>query len=325
MTLFKKNSGKELKRLLRGKNVHISMDWDADGISAGALIYHFLADICTITYSATRYQKKMPKSDFYIFVDCKPTKKISVNKTIIIDHHIYKRKAIFKIHQRAQSSTLLIFDHLFADTTDPYILFLTLIGYFGDDGKKENIPAKLLTRAKKYIPELLQLEKGISGDRFVIEKYTATLNVGKRMHWSGDLPFELLRTITEYKELTNKTHPIAKELEILRRTLKHIPNIEVILQDTGTLLFGEITHPANIQGWLCKKYLDTKPVLIINTHDKNIHGSLRVPDDDSSSAIKIVKKIARAIPGTDAGGHEKAAGFKTSSKNYAKFINTISE
>lgn len=315
-----------LLSLIKGKKVHISMDWDADGVAAGALICHLLSAYSTITYSASRYATAFPKSDYYIFIDRKPRENIPPKKVILIDHHFYKleKKPIFILQEKAQSSTIIVYNKLVKDTKDPFVIFLILLGYFGDYGKREKIPNSLLTHAKKLLPELMILEKEKYGTRYKIEKYVSTLNIGKRTRWSGQLPFELLRAITEYKELTQKKHPIAKELDALRNTLKEIPNIKVHLEDKKNVLFGEIKHEANIQGWLCRKYLKTKPVLIINTHKKLIHGSLRVPDNIEFNAEEYIKKIAQKIPSTESGGHKKAAGFRTSYKNIDKLKEIIS-
>ena len=208
----------ELLSLVKGKKVFIAAHWDADGVASAALIYHLIKphakDINT-TSKGLVFQvfEEDIKGDYdlVICVDIHPSQELDPQKVIYIDHHPSENNNfLLTIHDdTSQSCSLLVWQELLHDTNNPYFIFLTLVGYFGDNGNRESIPPELQVKAQKLlktktrngIHDLMEKKNSYysKGYYYEIEKYVSYLNTGKRMHWSGNIPLELFKNIDSYQ------------------------------------------------------------------------------------------------------------------------------
>jgi single-stranded DNA-specific DHH superfamily exonuclease len=335
---------KKLLELVDGKNVFLGTHWDADGIASGAIIYHLIK-------KKAKSVKTISKGDvFLIMGDDVPEKTDIVICTdihaspdvkqpvIYIDHHPVgddefapavddsKVNYLMNIHDdSAQSCTLVIWEHLVKETDNPYYVFLTLMGYFGDGGNHEDLPVELELKGLEMFPELMQQKKSYynNGTYLEIQKYVSALNTGKRMHWSGQVPFELLKSIESYQPFIYYQHPLAKELERYKYDLREYYSMAVNKIDAGVLEYAIIVCDKNIQGVLCQKHMNGKPVLIMNLYKGKIMGSMRVPDESDFDAGAYLEKFNGKIPTFIGGGHEKAGGVTVDKEHLDAFIDMM--
>ncbi len=316
---------KELLNLVRGKRVFIATHWDADGISTGAMLYHTLknhaANIRTLSKGKIfRIEgSDIPHDvDYVICTDVQPAATIR-QPVIYIDHHPYetdgqkglKETFALKIYDTSyQSSSYLCWDRVMQQTEEPYLLFLCLLGFFGDAGKANQLPAELERKALRAFPELMAPTVWPDGRMCLeIEKYVSSINVGKRMHWNGTVPFELLKSIERYEDFINEVHPLARDIASYKRELRHLYSMDVVVEDLGPLHLINIECPRNIQGVLCARHMDGKPILVLNKYDEqNVMGSMRVPEENQFDAGSFLQGLMGSVAGLLGGGHEKAGG-----------------
>ena len=143
------------------------------------------------------------------------------------------------------------------NSKDPYVLFLTLAGYFGDQGKRDKIPEPLLSNANEAIPDMMQRQESSfnQGYYLEIERHVSLLNTGKRHNWNGDIPLELLKSIDTYEPFTNNIHPLAVQLQQYRAMLKQDYNRTPEIRQVGKVDCAIITEPRNIQGVLAARLI----------------------------------------------------------------------
>jgi hypothetical protein len=324
--------------LIEDKNVFLATHWDADGVASGALIYHTIKNRAKSVKTISKGKvfridpEDIPEdSEIVICTDIQPSERITQD-VIYIDHHPLEegvmRNFLFSIHEvDAQSCALLIWEKLLNQTDDVYFLFLTLLGYFGDGGKNTEIPIELEVKAMEVFPELMKPNLSYHGDTYLeIERYVSALNTGKRMHWEGTVPFELLKSIDSYEPFVYKTHPLSWEIENYKRELRGLYKMKLNLKKAGSINFASITCNKNIQGVLCSRYLNGRPVLVMNKYDKNnVMGSMRVPDDLDFDAGQFLQQFVGTIPELVAGGHEKAGGLSFPAEHYERFIEILED
>ncbi len=336
----------KLRKLVEGKKVFLATHWDADGVTSGALVYHlikpFAKEIETVSKGETFLVNKEDVKgdpDVIICTDIKPGD-IDHKKTIYIDHHPWDKDGVEEneylyciFDKDMQSCSLLIWHELLQDTTNPYYIFLTLVGYFGDGGNREEIPVELQMLADKYLKHQTSvgvhdlMEKKNSrfseGYYYEIERYVSALNTGKRMHWSGDIPFELLKNISSYKPYIYKMHPIAQQLNDYRYQLRNHYDMQIKLFDKKKIQYAMIESDKNIQGVLCARYLKDKPIIVLNKRNGSIIASMRVPDDVEFDAGEFLGQLNGKIPSLVGGGHEKAAGVTLKEEDLDKFLDFL--
>jgi single-stranded DNA-specific DHH superfamily exonuclease len=322
--------------LIEGKNVFLATHWDADGVSSGAMIYHTIQNkansVKTISKGTVfRIDKEdVPEgSEIVICTDIQPSKEIE-QPVIYIDHHPLEEGAmeecLFSVHDvDAQSCALLIWEKLLKQTDEPYFLFLTLLGFFGDGGKNAEIPIELEVKAMDAFPHLMKPNMSYDGRTYLdIERHVSALNTGKRLHWQGTVPFELLKSIDSYEPFVNKTHPLASEIERYKRQLRKLYSMEINLINVGSIQFAKIDCDKNIQGVLCARHMNGKPILVLNNYDgDNMMASMRVPDHLDFDAGTFLQKFVGKVPGLHGGGHEKAGGVSFPAEHYSRFMNLL--
>jgi hypothetical protein len=335
---------KKLLGLIDGKRVFIGTHWDADGIASGALVYHLIKDKAKSVKTISKgdvfviEKKDVPKgTDIVICTDIHASDDIE-QPIIYIDHHPAgedefeftvdesKIKYAMKIHDdKAQSCTLVLWKNFLQNTDNPYYIFLTLIGYFGDNGSHLTLPADLELKALDAFPELMEQKKSYydSGSYLEIQKYVSALNTGKRMHWSGQVPLELLKSIESPYPFIYSQHPLAIELQKYKIDLRQYYEMAVDKIDAGKIEYALIVCDKNIQGVLCQKHSNSKPLLIMNVHKDKIYGSMRVPEDSDFDAGSFLGQFNSKIPGFVGGGHEKAAGLTFSKEHLDMFLEML--
>jgi len=336
----------KLLSLVKNKKVFLATHWDADGVTSGALIYHlikpFAAEIETLSKGETfliNNEDVKGKPDIIICTDIKPGN-IDHKKTVYIDHHPWfsdeekGEEFLYTIFDDTiQSCSLLIWKELLFDTKNPYQLFLVLVGYFGDGGDRENIPTELQALANKYLKQktsigehnLMEKKKSRykEGYYYEIEKYVSALNTGKRMHWSGDIPLELLKNISCYKPYIYNMHPLAQQLNDYRAQLRNHYDMQVKILDKGKIQYAIIESDKNIQGVICQRYLKNKPLLVMNKRKGNIIASMRVPEELDFNAGNFLSNFNGKIPSLVGGGHEKAAGVTLKEEHLEQFLDFL--
>jgi len=325
----------KLKEIVRNKKVKLCCHWDADGVSSGALIYHIIKDeVESLTTISKGKKFIIDKEDIgdeevIICVDIQPGD-IFDRQIVYIDHHPadFQNKCAFSLHDdQAQSCSLLIYQKLLKDKTNPYFIFLTLLGYFGDQGKKENIPKDLLINANNFIPDLMVKRQSYYSDGYYldIEKYVSMLNVGKRKNWCGDIPLELLKCIDTYEPMVYNTHPIAQQLQDYKKELRDLYSEKHEIKEVGFIDVIILSSDKNIQGVIAARNIKNKPILVVNQLDNEMIGSMRVPDDMDFDAGKFLDSFNDKIPSYLGGGHEKAGGFTMDLKEFNDLIELIKE
>ena len=332
-----------LIRHIRGKKVFLGTHWDADGVCSGALIYHLIKDHAKEVQTASKgelflIQKEDIKGnpDIIICTDIHPSAELDPKKVIYIDHHPAEgnEEYLMAIHdEKTQSCTLLIWHELLQGIKDPYMIFLTLIGYFGDKGNREEIPLDLqilandLLKVKTAFGEHNLMERKQSfyeeGYYYEIERYVSSLNSGKRMDWTGDVPLELLKCIDNFKPFIYNYHPIAQQLKEYRFLLRELYSTKIKIKDAGEIQYALINSDKNIQGVLCAKNMKDKPLMVINRRNGKAIASMRVPDNLDFDAGKFLESFNQQIPSFTGGGHEKAAGLTLDYKDLDLFLSML--
>lgn len=332
----------ELYNLTSGKNVFIAGHWDADGVSSCALMYHILKEKAASVRTLSKGEAFMitpedipEDTDYVICTDIQPSAAIKQD-VIYIDHHpidndetgtkaaSIKQDCIMNLYDiEYQSTTMLIHDHFLHATDDPLLLFLVMLGYFGDAGKRENLCPKLVSKAQQVMPEML-VEKDAYGQRvWEIETHVSTINVGKRMHWHGKLPLEMLKNISHYKMMTQKRHPLAQELQRLRRQLGKLYSMKIDKQELPHIDYAMIQCEQNIQGVIAMRHMNQKPIMIMNRRKDTMIASMRAPDEHDFDCGSYLAKFMKHIPGALGGGHEKAGGTTFPAEHVDQFISLL--
>jgi len=296
--------------LVNGKNVFIATHWDADGITSGAMLYHSLKNHAKSIRTLSKGKvfriedSDIPKdADIVICADVQPSNSIK-QRVIYIDHHPYeenvkglKSEFIFKAYDTGyQSSSYLLWDQVLKQTGEPYMVFLALLGFFGDAGKNDEIPIELEVKALDSFPELMEPCYWPDGRMCLkIETLVSSINVGKRMHWQGTVPRQLYR-------------------------------MPVKIEDLGTIDFIKISCPHNVQGVLCARHMNEKPILTVNHYDRdNVMGSMRVPENIDFDAGAFLQSFMGRVDGLLGGGHEKAGGMSFPANELENFYNALKE
>ena len=186
------------------------------------------------------------------------------------------------------------------------MVFLALLGYYGDSGKTENITPHLLSKAQKLIPEML--EKG-NRTYCEIQKYVSYANVGMRMQWNANFILEMLCETNSLKDFLAKKHSAHKKIEALKKELRELKNFPVNIMHGRLVDYAVINCQVNIQGMLAAQNTKDRPLLVLNRHNGMAVGSLRVPQNINFDAGKYLQNLTPKIDGITAGGHKKAAGI----------------
>ena len=326
-----------LVEVCKDKKVQICSHWDVDGVCSAALIYHLLLPYAKHIKTKTKgipfliTQEDIDKeSEVIICTDIQPSPEICGKGKIIayIDHHPLEDTSCFDIvihNPSERSTTTLIYNRLMNNSKDPYVLFLTLAGYFGDGGKRDEIPEPLLSNANEAIPDMMQRQESSfkEGYYLEIERHVSLLNTGKRHNWNGDIPLELLKSIDSYEPFTNNTHPLAVQLQQYRAMLKQDYNRTPEIRQVGKVDCAIITEPRNIQGVLAARLIKDRPIMIMNVRGDIIIGSLRVPDSLDFDAGKFLNSFEADMKTFLGGGHEKAAGFTLNKDELELFIELL--
>lgn len=328
---------------VKGKDVFLATHWDADGVSSGAIIYHLIRKYAKSVKTTSKgdlflitEQDIKGDPDIIICTDIHPSAELDPGKVIYIDHHPSEDTShyLMSVHDdKAQSCSLLIWSELLQGLRDPYMVFLTLLGYFGDRGDRESIPLDLqilandLLKVKTSFGEHNLMEKKNSmyqeGYYYEIERYVSALNTGKRMNWKGDVPLELLKCIDNFKPFIYNYHPLAQQLKEYKFALRELYTTKINIKDLGKIHYSMINSDKNIQGVLCAKNIKDKPLLIINRKDDKAIASMRVPDDLDFDAGGFLEQFNQKIPSFIGGGHEKAAGLTLDYKDIDLFLELL--
>jgi single-stranded DNA-specific DHH superfamily exonuclease len=323
-----------LQDLCSGKQIHIATHWDADGVASGALLYHHLKKhALSITTSSTGEVFEVlashvsPTAELIICSDIKPSAQLDPHKTIYIDHHPHPYPDLYRyaIHDETQQScSILIWKTLLSQEKDPYLNFITILGYSGDNGDIARLPDQLLFEAHEQFGHLLVLKESSFGKPYYpIELYVSLLNIGKRMHWNGALPLELLKQLTSVQDFLLNKHPLIDELQRAKMELRSLYNQPISIVDTKKIQYAKILCDKNIQGVLCSRHAKQKPLMVINERNGKIIASLRVPQDCDFDAGAFLSKFK--YEGLLGGGHEKAGGITFHKKDYERFIADIEQ
>jgi nanoRNase/pAp phosphatase (c-di-AMP/oligoRNAs hydrolase) len=332
-----------LIKLVKNKNVFLATHWDADGVCSAAIIYHLIKkhakSISTTSkgeiFLITKDDVK-GNPDVIICTDIHPSKDLDPKKVIYIDHHPCpnKEQYLMSLHdEKSQSCSILIWKELIQDLRDPYFIFLTLLGYFGDRGNRDDIPLDLqilandLLKVKTAFGEhnLMEKKESIynSESYYEIERYVSALNSGKRMDWTGNVPLELLKCINDFRPFIYNYHPLAQQLKEYKFMLKELYTTKIKIKDAGKIQYSLINSDKNIQGVLCAKNMKEKPLLVMNKKDDKIIASMRVPDSLDFDAGKFLESFNEKIPSFIGGGHEKAGGMTLDSKELDMFLDML--
>lgn len=320
--------------LVKGKNVQLCGHWDADGVTSVALIYHLIKPYCTElrTFTKGKPFQILPddvdeNSDIVICTDIVPSPELDPEKIVYIDHHPnpnMKNFALTVHDDKSQSTSLLIYETFFHDDNNPYYIFLALLGYFGDGGSRDNIPEHIYMKAKQLIPDMMLINITQDSEFMEIERYVSALNTGKRLHWSGDVPLELLKSITSYEPFVNNMHPLAIELEHFKMILREAYKQNFYIESFPSMDIVILKDKRNIQGVIAARYMTTKPIMVINTYfDDEIIGSLRVPESLNFNAGQFLEQFSDKLRTFVGGGHEKAAGFTLNIEEFQEFLNIL--
>jgi hypothetical protein len=328
---------KKLLELVEGKNVLIGTHWDADGVASGAILYHLIKKKAKSVKTISKGDvfvieaEDVPKNaEVVVCTDIHASSSIK-QPVIYIDHHPADESDgnyAIKMHDdEAQSCTLVIWEHLIKNTDNPYFVFLTLMGFFGDGGSYLDLPPELELKALDMFPELMQEKKSYynDGNYLEIQKYVSALNTGKRMHWSGQVPLELLKSIESHEPFIYYSHPLAKELERYKSDLREYYSMALDKIDLDLLEYAIIACDKNIQGVLCQKHMNGKPLLVMNLYNGRIIGSMRVPEDIDFNAGEFLEGFNGRVPTFVGGGHEKAGGLTVDKKYLDAFLSAIAK
>ncbi|MFH1636940.1 MAG: DHH family phosphoesterase [Candidatus Woesearchaeota archaeon] len=329
----------KLLNLVNGKKVQICTHWDADGVTSAAIIYHLIKGIAESVKTKT---KGMPfliepadigkEIEVVICTDINPSEelmKLPQNLSVIyIDHHPCPQteKFTLSIHdENSKSTSLLIYNSLLKDTDDPYMVFLVLVGYFGDCGSRDSIPKDLLGKANALIPNLMRSHDSLyhDGQYFEIEKYVPSLNAGKRMNWSGEIPLELLKNIDSPEPFVKCVHPLAVQLKQYCHQLRQSYNAPVEVKSTGKIDYIIIEDPKNVQGVLAAKNIGKKPIMVINLLEDEAIGSMRCPENLDFDVGEFLNNFSGKLSGYLGGGHKEAGGFTLDKKELSKFMELV--
>ncbi len=334
-----KESGKTLNHLLRlvsGKKVFLATHWDADGVTSAAMIYHLIKDHCNVTGYVSKGEVFLIKkedvdegADIIIVTDIQADEALPQSKIVYIDHHPLKNEPDFalKIHNpKAVSASMLIWDTLIPESKDPYLFFLALIGYLGDNGKIEELDEGKRALANELFPELMEKRASRFSDYYyVIQRYVSMMNIGKRYFWNGELPLAMLMSASDYREIVNNSHPIAGTLNKLRMELREDYNASINKNEINGIEYAIITNNKNVQGVLCARYMKDKPIIVMNIIDGKVIGSMRVPDSVNFDAGEFLSSINPSLDNFRGGGHEKAGGFTFNEESLSDFLRVLSE
>jgi hypothetical protein len=323
-----------LQELCAKKHIHIATHWDADGVASGALLYHHLKQhAASITTSSTGEVFEVlpsqipPTAQLVICSDIKPSAQLDPHTTIYIDHHPHPypelyRYAIYDEHE--QSCSLLIWKRLLMQEKNPYLNFVSILGYCGDNGNVAQLPDQLLFEANEQFGHLLVLKESSFGKPYYpIELYVSLLNIGKRMHWNGALPLEMLKQITTVQDFLLNKHPLIDELQRAKMELRALYNQPIQVIDTKKIQYAKITCDKNIQGVLCSRHAKDKPLMVINERNGKMIASLRVPEHCEFDAGAFLSRFK--YDGLLGGGHQKAGGITFKKEDYPRFIAEIQE
>ena len=274
--------------------------------------------------------------DVIICTDIHPSAELDPKKVIYIDHHPASDTEgyMMAVHdEKVQSCSLLIWHEFIQDLRNPYFIFLTLLGYFGDRGSKEEIPMDLqilaneLLRVKTAFGEhnLMERKESFYGDGsyYEIERYVSAINSGKRMDWSGDVPLELLKGINDFRPFIYNYHPIAQQLKEYKFMLRELYSTKLKIKDAGKIEYSMISSDKNIQGVLCAKNMKNKPLMVMNRRNDKVIASMRVPDSVDFDAGKFLEEFNKQIPSFIGGGHEKAAGMTVDYQHLDLFLDML--
>ncbi|MCF7861040.1 hypothetical protein K9M79_02250 [Candidatus Woesearchaeota archaeon] len=323
------------------KNVFLGTHWDADGVTSGAIIYHMIKKhaktVNTISKGLTfeitpsdmqnALNQELHDIDYVICTDIQPSDDLGNDKTIYIDHHPNEdpSKYAIALHDvNSQSCTLTIWNNFKERMLDPYNVFLTLVGFFGDGGKAEDIPLDLYYLAQEMMPDMMVYrESRWGGGYFEIQRYVSLMNVGKRAKWSGDLPLELCKSVTDYTPIVTGKHVIARKLNSYKSQLRRLYDMPLDIKENGEVQYAEIECENNVQGVLCARHVKDKPILIINNYNNQLIGSLRVPDCLDFDAGKYLEGFQDQFDGWLGGGHEKAGGFSIDVSHRQRFLTIL--
>lgn len=337
--VFSPDTRKKLLDIVRGKDVFLATHWDCDGVTSGALLYHLIKNeaknIRTLSKGDVFLispQDITGEPEVIICSDIKPSKELLMMKnspTVIpIDHHPSEEISLYPFtiyNTNIQSCSLLIWNELLQDTDDPYFIFLTILGYFGDGGAREDIPPGLWNKAKEIIPEMMTAKPSYynSGSFLEIEKYVSSINIGKRMFWSGEIPFEMLKDIKHFKDFVTNAHPIAKEIQNFKSELRKLYNMNLNVQSLGGMDYAIIESDKNIQGVLCARYLKDKPIVVMNRINGKVIGSMRSPSSLDFDSGVFLTRYAHEFNTYHGGGHKEAAGFTLDENEFDKFFSML--
>ena len=316
-----------LMALTKDKHVHIATHWDCDGVSSGALLYHIVKENAAKVTTISKGEEFLiypsdcpPEADIIICSDIQPSMELDPNKTIYIDHHPLEstNHLLMTIHDiEIQSCSLLIWSKLIPETSNSYFIFLTLLGFFGDSGDVDDLPAELQLRAKAIFPDMMIKKPSMYGGKPYVhlQTFVSMFNTGKRMHWNGMVPLELLKAVDDYKAITTNKHPLVDELQRYKLELRSHYNRKVDFTETDKIKYAIIECDKNIQGVICARYMKDKPIIVINKYNGNGIASMRVPDDLAFDAGAFLASFKDVVPEIIGGGHEKAGGI-TFKMNY---------
>jgi hypothetical protein len=330
------NSKEVLLKLVEGKRIILATHWDADGVSSGAMVYHIIknhakeikfiskGEVFLITPKDVEY---LGEYDYVICVDIKPSLRLPHEKVIYFDHHpnesVQKDFALTIYDHEYQSCSLLLYEKLLNFERHPLSIFLTLLGYFGDQGDLDNMSPEIRVLADDLIPDYMHIQKGYGGKSYtVIESLVSSLNVGKRMDWAGNICLELLMNI-EHPEMFCLVPQYETVLKY-KNHLKNLYNKPVALQSTPHMDYIVIDCPQNIQGVLCARHMKKKPIFVINKRKGWYVGSMRVPDNHFIDAGILLSYISQKVSTFDGGGHKCAGGFRFKEEHIMNFLSFIS-
>lgn len=320
----------KINKFVKNKVVTIAAHFDCDGSCSAALVYHTIKNWAKKIHLITKgvpfeiTPEYIPKdTEAIICVDIKPSKKLNPSKIFYIDHHPNPDYWHCKhsIHdENTKSCSELIFKELINNTDNPYLVFLSLLGYFGDGGKTEDIDPELLVKAKQFIPKMLEKH---NGSYLEIQKYVSKLNIGMRMLWNADFILKMLCETSSLQDFLSQRHPAHKRIARLKEELKSFKELGLDIKHGKKIDYAIISCPANVQGMLVAQNLKGKPLIVINTHNDMAIGSLRTPSHIDFDAGQYLQSLTTEIPGLVAGGHKKAAGLSLPEQNLSEFITLI--
>lgn len=326
--------------LIKDKKVILATHWDADGVSSGAMVYHLIknhtksikfvskGEVFLITPNDLEH---LGEYDYVLCVDIKPSLRLLHEKVIYLDHHpndTISKDFKMVIHDDSyQSTSILLYEKLLNFERHPLSVFLALLGFFGDGGDLQNLDAETKIIADNLISDYMKKIRSYDGGYYtVIESLVSSLNVGKRMDWSGDVCLELLMNI-EHPQMFCVVPQYERILKY-KQQLKNLYNKPVALQSGGLIDYIVIECEQNIQGVLCARYMKKKPIFVINKRKGWYLGSLRIPDSFFLDAGVLLSHISSKISTFDGGGHEKAGGFRFKEEDIMavlSFFNSLDE